>query len=232
MAMRPSKNIRDFIGRLIKVNSIILDAYKSYTMTSPEPIPDANGNVSLVAMRAHKEALIENMGEFYLLNQFRAALPVDLRRVINLQPMPTLDLDTAVRLATIELRSKDEAKSTSRIQAVQQEEEEEGVEAITLNRHKKFTPSNQQNRGQQNRQNYCQPNNYRSNNQQQWRSKPGNNSNKNKTTCSFCRIQGHRQEECRKQCCLDMSGTPFWPKINTTENSAPIQALQAQDFQF
>ncbi len=37
--------------------------------------------------------------------------------------MPALDLDTAVRLATIELRSKEEAKSTPRVQDVQQEEE-------------------------------------------------------------------------------------------------------------
>jgi hypothetical protein len=70
MVMRPSESIQDFIGHLIKVNSIILDVYKSYTITPPEPIPDANGNVSLVAMRAHTEALIENMGELYLLNQF------------------------------------------------------------------------------------------------------------------------------------------------------------------
>jgi len=68
--MHPSENIRDFIGCLIKANSIILDAYKSYTITAPEPIADANGNISLVAMRAHNEALIENVGEFYLLNQF------------------------------------------------------------------------------------------------------------------------------------------------------------------
>jgi hypothetical protein len=68
--MRPTENIHDFIGRLIKVNSIILDKYRSYTITPPEPIPDANGNVSLVAMRAHNEALVENIGEFYLLNQF------------------------------------------------------------------------------------------------------------------------------------------------------------------
>ncbi len=231
MAMRTTKNFHDFIGRLIKVNSIILDAYKSYTITPPEPAPDANGNVSLVAMRAHNEALVENVGEFYLLNEFRATLPVDLPRVINLQPM------LAVRLATIKLRSKDEAKSTSRIQAIQQDEEEDGVEAITQNRQKKFTPSIQQNQGQQNCQNYCPQNNYRNNNQQQWRPNPGNNSNKNKMTCIFCRKQGHRQEECRKrinanQPCLDMSGKPFWPKINTTENSAPIQALQDQDFQF
>ncbi len=75
--MRPTENICDIIGHLIKVNSIILDAYKSYTITPPEPIPDANGNVSLVAMRAHNEALVVNISEFYLLNQFRAALPVD-----------------------------------------------------------------------------------------------------------------------------------------------------------
>jgi hypothetical protein len=226
------------------VNTVILDAYQSYTLTPPDPAIDAMGNhVILPAdLQAYKKALVENVVEFYILNQFRAALLPDLRRVINLQPMHTLDLDTAVRLATIKLRSKDEAKGTSKIQVVQQEEEEDNVEAITQNRQKKFTPSNQQNRGQQNRQNYRQPNNYRNNNQQ-WRSNPnnnsgpGNNSNRNKTTCIFCQKLGHRQEDCRKrintnQPCLDSTGKTFWPKINTTENGAPIQALQDQDFQF
>jgi len=37
--------------------------------------------------QAYKKALVENVVEFYLLNQFRAALPLDLRRVINLQPI-------------------------------------------------------------------------------------------------------------------------------------------------
>jgi hypothetical protein len=32
--------------------------------------------------------------------------------------------------------------------------------------------------------------------------------------------------------CLDQNGKAFWPKINTTENGAPIEALQDQDFQF
>jgi hypothetical protein len=91
--------------------------------------------------------------------------------------MQTLDLDTAVRLATIELHSKDEARPTSRIQAVQ---EEDGVEAISQNCQKKFTPSTQQNQGQQNRQNYRPQNNYKNNNQQQWRPNLGNNSNRKK----------------------------------------------------
>jgi hypothetical protein len=153
--------------------------------------------------------------------------------------MQTLDLDTAVRLATIVLHSKDEVKATPRIQAVQQEEEEDGVEAVTQNRPKKFFQQNQQNRGQQNCQNYHPQNNYRNNqNQQSWRNNnPGNNSNKNKMTCIVCRKQGHRQEECRKrintnQPYLDLNCKSFWPKINTAYNGAPIQALQNQDFQF
>jgi hypothetical protein len=114
-------------------------------------------------MRAHNAALVENVVEFYLLNQFQAALPVDLRRVINLQPMQTSDLDTAVCLASIELHSKNDARGNSCIQALQQDEEEEGVDTVTQTRQKKFLPQNQQNRGQQSRQNFRQKNNYRNN---------------------------------------------------------------------
>jgi hypothetical protein len=245
MAMRPTENVRSFFGRINAVNKVIKDAYDSYTLTPADPVADNAGNITMTAanFQAYKKALIDNVMEFNILNQFRAALLPELRRVINLQPLETLELNTAVRLATIELRSKDENKSSSKIQAVQQEEEDDNVEAITQNRQKKFTPSNTQNRGQQNRQNYRPQNNYRSNNQQSWRSGsnnnsgPGNNSNRNKTTCIFCKKLGHRQEDCRKrinanQPCLDSSGKTFWPKINTTDNGAPIQALQDQDFQF
>ncbi len=244
MAMWPSENVRSFFRRLNKVNTVILDAYQGYTLTPPDPVADGAGNITLTLndFNAYKKALVENVVEFYILNQFRAALLPDLRRVINLQPMHSLDLDTAVRLATIELRSKDEARSGTKINPVQQSgEEEDVVEAVTQNRsQKKFYPQAQQNRGQQQRQNSRPPqqnNNYR-NNQQQWRSNnPGNNSNRNNKTCSFCRRLGHCQEECRKrmnanQPCIDANGKTFWPKINTTDASAPIQSLQEQNFQF
>jgi hypothetical protein len=245
MAMRPTENVRSFFGRINAVNKVIKDAYDSNTLTPADPVADNAGNITMTAanFQAYKKALIDNVMEFNILNQFRAALLPELRRVINLQPLHMLDLNTAVRLATIELRSKDENKPPSKIQAVQQEEEDDNVEAITQNRQKKFTPSNTQNRGQQNRQNYRPQNTYRSNNQQSWRSGsnnnsgPGNNSNRNKTTCIFCKKLGHRQEDYRKrinanQPCQDSSGKTFWPKINTTDNGAPIQALQDQDFQF
>jgi hypothetical protein len=143
MAMRPMENVRDFFGRLNKVNTVILDAYQGYTLAPQDPVPDANGNITMTQAehQNYKKALVENVVEFYILNQFRAALLPDLRRVINLQPMHTLDLDTAVRLATIELRSKDEARGASKIQAVHQEEEDKNVEAISPNRQRGFSIS-------------------------------------------------------------------------------------------
>jgi hypothetical protein len=113
MAIRSMENIRDFFGHLNKVYCIIKDAHKGYMIMPPELAPDGNGKIEMAKMRAHYIARDKNLGQFYLLNHFRAALPVDLCRVINLQPMSTLDLDTAVRLAAIEARSKEEAKSTS-----------------------------------------------------------------------------------------------------------------------
>ncbi len=136
MAMRPTENVRSFFGCLNNVNTIILDAYQGYTLTPQDPVADGAGNITMTLndFNAYKKALVENVVEFYILNQFQAALLPDLRWVINLQPMHSLDLDTAVRLATIELQSKDEARSGARINPVQQlEEEEDVVEGVTQN---------------------------------------------------------------------------------------------------
>jgi hypothetical protein len=43
---------------------------------------------------------------------------------------------------------------------------------------------------------------------------------------------GLQEEDQLNQPCLDLNGKPFWPKINTAENGAPIQSLQEQDFQY
>ncbi len=240
MQQRSTENVRSFFGRLNKVNRVIVDAYHSYTLTPANPPVDAAGNISNADFLAYKQALIQNVTEFYLLNQFRAALLPELRRVINLQPMETLDLDTAVRLATIELRSKEETKSTSRVNPVQQpDEEDDVVEAVAQPHQKKFTPQGQRSRPQQQQRQAPRPQQQNNNfNNQQWRSyNPGNNSNRNNKNCSFCQRQGHRQEECRQrmnanQPCIDAEGKTFWPKLNTMDPGAPIQSLQDQDFQF
>jgi hypothetical protein len=81
MAMLPTENVRSFFGRLNKVNTVILDAYQGYTLTPADPVADAAGNVTMTLndFNAYKKALVENVVEFYILNQFRAALLPDLR---------------------------------------------------------------------------------------------------------------------------------------------------------
>jgi hypothetical protein len=80
MAMQPTENIRDFFGRLNKVNAVILDAYQGYTLAPQDPVPGANGNITmtLAEHQNYKKALVENVVEFYILNQFQAALLPDL----------------------------------------------------------------------------------------------------------------------------------------------------------
>jgi hypothetical protein len=81
MAMQPTENVRSFFGRLNKVNTVILDAYQSYTLTPADLVADNAGNVTmtLANFNTYKKALTENVVEFYILNQFRAALLPDLR---------------------------------------------------------------------------------------------------------------------------------------------------------
>jgi hypothetical protein len=160
-----------------------------------------------------------------------------------------LELYTAVKLATIESHSREEAKSSSRISAIK-DKQEDAVDAIN------FRPQ----RGQSQQQKCSNPpfrgNNRGSsgssynnrNNPYSWRNpaqqhnKQGNNSNQNKQVCVFCKIPNHRQEDCRKRIaankpCLDTSGRPFWPKIkaaaNNNQNQSPAALIQAlQDFQY
>ncbi len=81
MAMRPSENVRSFFGHLNKVNTVILDAYQGYTLTPQDPVAEGAGNITMTLndFNAYKKALVENVVEFYILNQFRAALLPDLR---------------------------------------------------------------------------------------------------------------------------------------------------------
>jgi hypothetical protein len=81
MAMRPTENVRSFFGRLNKVNTVILDAYHGYSLTPADPAIDATGNhvMTPANFQAYKKALVQNVVELYILNQFRAALLPDLR---------------------------------------------------------------------------------------------------------------------------------------------------------
>jgi hypothetical protein len=61
LAMKNSKNIRDYFGRLNKTNMIILDAHKSYTLVLQSLVPDGNNHIDAAVMdkyvAAREEAL-------------------------------------------------------------------------------------------------------------------------------------------------------------------------------
>ena len=237
LAMKQNENVRDYFGRLNITNTIIMEAYDSYTVLPVEPVLTGNVQNDTAAMRAHVRARDINLAKFFLLNHFRAGLPTELRRVLNLQNEDELRLNAAVKLATIEARSREEAKCTNKVYATETvEDDEPQIEAVRSS----FKTSNyNQNRSQQPKRN----NNQQQRSQQQnksWRQGSGNNSNKNGQTCIFCRIQGHRQEECRKRMkankpCLDSNGRPFWPKVNATDgnptNNVDVPSFSFQDFQ-
>jgi len=242
MAMKRTENVRDYFGRLNKTNNIIMEGKCQYTLLPPKPTVKANGFLDTAEVDAYYDIRDKAIGEFYLLNLFRAGLPTELKRVINLQSLNELDLYNAVKLATIESLSREEAKSSSQVFAVD-DDTEDAVDAVNYRPQK---ASNQGSRGQNrnfrgnNRgssSNRGNPYTWRNPNQPQ----PGSNSNRNKQICVFCKIPNHRQEECRKRInankpCLDTNGRPFWPKINAAtdtnpgQNPAPIQSIE--DFQF
>jgi hypothetical protein len=135
MAMRQTENVRDYFGRLNKTNNIIMEGEQSYTLLPPKPVPQANGFLDIAEVNAYYETRDEAIGEFYLLNFFLVGLPSELKRVINLQSLDELELYTAVKLATVESRSREEAKSLSRIYVVE-DDSEDAVDAINFRQQK------------------------------------------------------------------------------------------------
>jgi hypothetical protein len=58
----------------------------------------------------------------------------------------------------------------------------------------------------------------------------GNNNNRNGKFCYFCKIQGHRQEECRKwikenKPCRDTQGQTYWPRIYFMDENPETKAV-------
>jgi hypothetical protein len=130
--MKPSENVRDYFGHLNMVNQIIMEAYDSYTVLPAEPVLQNQADVQLMRDFVHQWDL--NLAKFFLLNHFRAGLPTELRRVLNLQNEDKLRLNAAVKLATIEARSREEAIGASKVYAtevaIKEAEDAQMIEAV------------------------------------------------------------------------------------------------------
>jgi hypothetical protein len=134
LAMKPTENVRDYFDHLNMVNQIIMEAYDSYTVLPTEPVLQNQADVQLMRDFVRQRDL--NLVKFFLLNHFQAGLPTELCRVLNLQNKDELRLNAAVKLATIEARSCEEAKCASKVYATEvaiEESEDAQIEAVCQN---------------------------------------------------------------------------------------------------
>jgi hypothetical protein len=134
------------------------------------------------------------------MNLFKAALTPELRSVVAQQEQETITIKRMYQVATTAQREL-KGKGPALVNEVREEEipsENETDDVAAFNR-RGARPKNNQTGGQ-NRGNYNSGRRgYQSGFGQGGNSGSGNNSNRNGKYCYFCKIQGHRQEECRKR---------------------------------
>ncbi len=65
LAMKQNENVRDYFGRLNITNTIIMEAYDSYTVLPVEPVLTGNVQNDTAAMRAHVRARDINLAKFF-----------------------------------------------------------------------------------------------------------------------------------------------------------------------
>jgi len=203
LSMKPSENVRNYFSRLREMRTVIRDNYDSYANKPARPPPDINAGYSGALLTTIINDAIEDFSDYMLLFLFRAGLPQDIKTFLRQQYNDRLTLNEAYDLANIHHR----IASAEKIERLQLEHEED-VAVF------------QQPSGSFRQQ---RPNNYRPNGQQNYNGNrnrsynPGNNSRQNNQICVYCKIMGHRQQECRRRIrdnkpCIDANGRNFWPK--------------------
>jgi len=60
----------------------------------------------------------------------------------------------------------------------------------------------------------------------------GNNAARNNKYCYFCKLQGHRQEECQRRInenkpCRDAQGQTYWPRIYFMDKNTDTKSVNA-----
>ena len=163
---------------------------------------------------------------FFKMNLFKAALTPELRSVVAQQDQDTITIKKMYQVATTAQREL-KGKGPALVNEVREEEpmaESETDDVAAFNRRGARPRSNQaggQNRGNYNsgRGGYQAGSGRGASN-----SGSGNNYNRNGKYCYFCKIQGHRQEECRKRMrenkpCRDAQGRYYWPKIYVMDDN-------------
>ncbi len=137
---------------------------------------------------------------FFKVNLLQAALTPEIRLVVAQQKQETITIKRMYQMATTAQREL-KGKGLALVNKVREDEipaENEINDVAAFNQRGARPKSNQT--GGQNRGNYSsRQGGYQSGSGRGGNSGSGKNGNRNGKYCYFCKIQGHRQEECQKR---------------------------------
>jgi len=226
LAMKPNETTNELLTRITRTTRVIRESFDEYDAKIPYPHNDVNGGISNAAFRRFLRQYDAMWVNFFKMNLFKAALTPELRSVVAQQEQDTITIKKMYQVATTAQREL-KGKGPALVNEVREEEpmaENENDDVAAFNRRGASPRSNQA--GGSSRGNY---NSGRGGYQGGYgrgssNTGSGNNSNRNGKYCYFCKLQGHRQEECRKRMkenkpCRDAQGRYYWPKIYVMDDN-------------
>lgn len=244
ISMKTTENVRDYLSRLDRMMSMMEDSYQAPpTIVSPPDQDQANRIYTANDMVNQTIATYKDAFKFILLHMFRSGLPQSLKTAVS-QKDPKTIMD-AYTVANTQFKL--EQDKATKIQEVSSEDKHD-IDAVRPQpqpfRQTSFRPQQRpntwNNRSHNGGNGYANGSNG-SNNSNNRSAYQGNNSNRNKQICVYCKIPGHRQDDCRRRIadnkpCLTAGGKPYWPRkvseINNDENISDINLQKTQGFQY
>jgi hypothetical protein len=186
---------------LTRITRVIRESFDEYDAKILYPHNDLNGGISNARFRAFPRQYDAMWINFFKMNLFKAALTPELRSVVAQQEQETITIKRMYQVATTAQREL-KGKGPALVNEIREEEpaaESETDDVAAFNQRGARPRTNQT--GGQSRGNYNSGRGgYQSGSGRgASNSGSGNNNNRNGKYCYFCKIQGHRQEECRKR---------------------------------
>ncbi len=236
--MKPKETTNELLTRITRTTRVIRESFDEYYAKIPYPHNDVNGGISNNTFRRFLRQYDAMWINFFKMNLFKAALTPELRSVVAQQEQETITIKRMYQVATTAQREL-KVKGPALVNKVREEEipaESETDDVAAFNRRGARPKSNQT--GGQNRGNYSSGRGgYQSGSGRGGNSRSGNNGTRNGKFYYFCKIQGHRQEECRKRMkenkpCREAQGLYYWPKVYfMEENEAKsINSIDHEEF--
>jgi hypothetical protein len=226
LAMKPNETTNELLTRITRTTRVIRESFDEYDAKIPYPHNDVNGGISNAAFRRFLRQYDAMWVNFFKMNLFKAALTPELRSVVAQQEQDTITIKKMYQVATTAQREL-KGKGPALVNEVREEEpmaESETDDVAAFNRRGARPRSNQAGGSSRGTYNSGRGGYQTSYGRGSGNSGSGNNNNRNGKYCYFCKLQGHRQEECRKRMkenkpCRDAQGRYYWPKIYVMDDN-------------